>query len=440
MFKLKFVTFLLIILSLACNISVLQAKLVDRSSRKMPSWVGQNSQDKKKLYFSGSSTQETFDKARQFAINDALTQVIQSLDLTMSVNTNRIISDTGVYLDERTKSKTREVRLLDTKLKDIYFEKYEDSGKISYTVHALIEYKKKDYEEEKVRLEKEYEQLKQNLANRYTKAKQLISENLLYQALPELIESLKIIYTYGINQTLEPEILAQINDILGYISFKNSFSSTENHSGIKSDILVCYSKTNEFCPKYTFVVKTINNFSIETIYSNDDGKLEYSFNKVSYLKKSNYKLELDLKTTFNLDEDFYKNYLFRTVSDELNFLGDNKKIVLNVTANKNKDDLIKTITSDLVKNGFVVVKGNADYILDLKFDFIDSNKTEIKSMQSSDTTLFISNANVVAELLSYDTKTQINSFSSQEKGFGKTQIKSYYDLIQKVSTSITNSL
>lgn len=441
MFKLKYVTFLLIILSLACNVSLLQAKLVDKSSKKMPSWIGQNSEDKKKLYFSGASTQETFDKARQFAINDALTQVIQSLDLTMSVNTNRIISDTGIYLDEKTKSKTRDVKLLDTKLKDIYFEKYENSGKISYTVHALIEYKKKDYEEEKARLQKEYEELKQNLANRYTKAKQLLNDNLLYQALPELIESLKIIYTYGINQTLESEIVAHINDVLGYISFKNSFGLTQNHSGIKSDILVYYSKTNEICQKYSFIVKTANNFSIETIYSNNEGKLDYSFNKVSYLKKSNYKLEFDLQTTFNLDEDFYKNYLFRTVSDELNFLGDKKKIVLNVVANKNKDDLIKVITADLVQNGFVVVKKDgADYILDVDFDFIDSTTTDLRSMQSLDTTLFISNANVVAELLLYNTQTQINSFSSQEKGFGKTKAKSYYDLIQKVSASIINSL
>ena len=256
-------------MSLACNVSSLQAKLVDKSSKKMPSWIGQNSEDKNKLYFSGSSTQETFDKARQFAINDALTQVIQSLDLTMSVNTNRIISDTGIYLDEKTKSKTRDVKLLDTKLKDIYFEKYENSGKISYTIHALIEYNKKDYEEEKARLKKEYDTLKQNLVNRYTKAKHLTDNNLLYQALPELIESLKIIYNYGINQTLESEILAHINDILGYISFKNSFSSTQNHSGIKSDILAYYSKTNEACKKYTFAVKTIDNFLIETIYGND---------------------------------------------------------------------------------------------------------------------------------------------------------------------------
>ena len=439
MFKLKLIIFLFIVLSLACNISLLQAKLVDRSSRKMPSWIGQNSEDKKKLYFSGSSTQETFDKARQFAINDALTQVIQSLDLTMSMNTNRIISDTGIYLDEKTKSKTRDVKLLDTKLKDIYFEKNENAGKTSYTVHVLIEYNKKNYEEEKIRLKKEYEELKQNLANRYTKAEQLINNNLLFHALPELIEALKIIYNYGINQTLEQEIVANINDILGYINFKNSFSSTQNHSSIKTDILVYYSKTNEICQKYVFAVKTINNFFIEAIYSNDEGKLEYSFNNVSYLKKSNYKLEFDLKATFNLNDNFYNNYQFRTVSDELNFLGDKKRIVLNVTSNKNKDDLIKVITANLVQNGFVVVKKDADYILDFKFDFIGSSKAELKDIQS-DTTLFVSNANIVAELISCKANTQINSFYGQEKGFGKTKIKSYYDLIQRVSSITINSL
>ena len=101
MFKFRFVTILLIVLGLACNVSLLQAKLIEKSSRKMPSWVGKNIEEKKKLLFSGSSMQNSFDKARQMAINDALTQVIQSLDLTMSVNTNRIISDTGIFLDER---------------------------------------------------------------------------------------------------------------------------------------------------------------------------------------------------------------------------------------------------------------------------------------------------------------------------------------------------
>lgn len=441
--KIKFATILLIVLSLACNVSLLQAKLIEKSSRKMPSWVGKNIEEKKILYFSGSSTQDTFDKARQFAINDALTQVVQSLDLTMSVNTNRIISDTGIYLDERTKSKTREVRLLNTKLKDIYFEKYVETGKYFFTVHVLVEYNKKEYEQEKARLAKEYELLKQNLANRYTKAKQLINSKLFLQALPELIESLKVIYTYGINQTLEPEILSQINEILSDISFKNSFSSNSNHSGITADILVYINQSKELCKNFSFVVKTLNNFSIENVSTNDEGKINYSFNKVSYLKKSNYKLELDLKKTFNfnIDEDFIKKYTFKTVSNELNFLGENKRIKLNIScSDKKEENLIKILTTSLVQNGFVVVKKDADYILDLKFNFIETTKTELKKMQSMDTELFISKATIIAELISCDNQSQINSISNEEKGFGKTISQSYFDLLQKVSNSLTNSL
>ena len=114
MFKLKFVTILFIVLSLACNVSLLQAKLIEKSSKNILKigniflyWIGKNFEDKKNLYFSGSSTQSVFDKARQLAIGDALTQVTQSLDLTMSVNTQHIISDTGIFLDERTKTKIR---------------------------------------------------------------------------------------------------------------------------------------------------------------------------------------------------------------------------------------------------------------------------------------------------------------------------------------------
>ena len=440
MFKFRFVTILLIVLGLACNVSLLQAKLIEKSSRKMPSWVGKNIEEKKKLLFSGSSMQNSFDKARQMAINDALTQVIQSLDLTMSVNTNRIISDTGIFLDERTKSKTREVRLLDTKLKDIYFEKHEENGKYYYIVHALIEYKKKDYEEEKVRLEKEYEQLKQNIANRYTKAQQLISTDNKLQALPELFEALKIIYIYGINQTLEHEIVSVINNLLDDIKFKNSFSIADNHSGIKTNILAYFDKTNDVCSKYVFILKSLNGFSIETIYANEEGQIDYSFNRVSYLKKSNYKLDLDLQNTFNLDEDFVKNYSFRPVSDELNFLGDKKKIALNISANKNKEDLVKVLSTSLIQNGFVIVKDKPDYILDLNFNFVETAKTELKQLQSLDTLLFISKANIVAELTSTDNKTQINSISDEARGFGKTENQSYFDLFQKVAALIINSL
>lgn len=440
MVNFKFFTILFTVLCLACNISILQAKLIERSSKKMPNWIGKNSEDKKKLYFAGSSTQENFDKARKMAVNDALAQVAESLDLTMSVNTDRIISDTGVFLEDRTRTRTREVRLLDAKIKDVYFEQYDNSGKISYTVHALVEYNKKDYEQEKARLAKEYEQLKQNLANRYTKANVLINDNSYFDALPELMEVLELIYNYGINQTLEPEVLSKINDILSKITFKNSFSSSENHSGIKTKVSACFLNSNDVCKNYVFTVKTLNDFSIETVHANETGEIDYTFNKVSYLKKSNYKLDLDLQTTFNLEDDFVKKYSFKQVTNELDFLGDNKKIILNVSANKMQENLIKVLSSYLVQNGFVIVKNDADYVLNLKFNFIETSQTEIKTLQSPDGTLFISNASVVAELVSVKTESQINGISSQERGFGKTINKSYSDLMQKVSASVINSL
>ncbi len=442
MLKIKFYTILLIVLSLVCNASVLQAKLVERSSKKMPDWIGKNSEDKKSLYFAGSAVDEKFDTARKLAINDALTQAVESLDLAMSVNTEKIITETGSFIDSRTKTKTSKVRVLNTKVKDVYFEKYNDGGKKSYTVHALVEYNKKDYEEEKARLAKEYEQLRQNIINRHSKANDSIAKGLYSESLQELFEILRVIYNYGINQTLESEIVSKINDILSKVGFKNSFSSSENLSGIKADISAYFSGKNvtDVCKRYAFNVKTINNFSIETVYSDEDGKINYSFNKVSYLKKSNYKLELDLQTTFNLDEDFYNNYSFKTVSDELNFLGNKKKIKMNVVSNKTGSDFSSTLRAYLIQNGFVIVKENADFILNVNFAFLESTKTELKSLYSADSDLFISSANITAELLSSDKNTQINSITSQEKGFGKTNNKSYTDLLQKSAVAIINSL
>ncbi len=427
---------------LACNTSVLQAKVVERSSKKMPDWIGKNSEDKKSLYFAGSAADEKFDVARKLAINDALTQAVESLDLTMSVNTEKIISDTGSFLDSRTKTKTSKVRVLNTKVKDVFFEKYEEDGKSSYTVHALVEYNKKDYEAEKARLAKEYEQIQQNLKNRYSKANDYTGKGLYSDALPELFESLRLIYIYGVSQTLEPEITSKINDILSKIKFKNTFSVSENHSGITANIFAYFFDKNgtDPCKKYAFAVKTVNNFSLETIYCDEDGKADYTFNKVSYLKKSNYKLELDLQTTFNLDEDFYNNYSFKSVYDELNFLGNKKKIKINITSDKSAGELNSILKSNLVQNGFVAVNTNADFILNVNFKFIESAKTELKSLYSDDSDLYISSADVFAELLSADKNTQINSITSQEKGFGKTSKKSYTELLQKISVTIVNSL
>jgi len=436
--KFKFFAVLLIFV-LACNTSVLQAKLINKSSKKMPAWIGINTEDKNKMYFSGSSTQDTFEKAKKLAVSDALTQIAESLDLTMSVNTTRLITETAVSLEDETSSTSRDVRVLNTKIKDIYFEEYENDGKQSYNVHILMQYDKKEYQKEKDRLAKEYEGFKQNIANRYTKAKQLIQTNNYQNALPELFESLKIIYTYGVSRTLESEIISTINQLLSSIEIQELYTSSDRLSGVQAKFNILFSNTKEQCKNFAFIVKTLNNFSIDTVYSNDMGEIQYQFKKVSFLKKSNYKLDLDIKTIYNLNENFLKSYTFKEVSTELNFLGNKRRVLLNISTNKSNPELENFIKSNLVQNGFVVVNKDNDFIVNVNISILETTKSSIKDAYSSDTTLYISNANVTAELLSKD-KTQINSVSFEEKGFGKTENKSYSDLLQKISTSIINNL
>ena len=76
----------------------------------------------------------------------------------------------------------------------------------------------------------------------------------------------------------------------------------------------------------------------------------------------------------------------------------------------------------------------------MNFNFVETAKTELKRLQSSDTVLFISKASIIADLVVADNKTQINSVSTEARGFGKTENQSYFDLLQKVSTTIINSL
>lgn len=435
----KTISFLLIVF-LACNTTVLQAKLVNKSSKKMPSWIGMTSEDKSKMYFSGSSTQDTFEKAKKFAVSDALTQIAESLDLTMSVNTTRLITETGVSLEDESSSKSRDVRILNATIKDIYFEEYEENGVHSYNVHVLMQYNKKDYQKEKDRLAKEYEGFKQNIANRYTKAKQLIQTNNCREALPELFESLKIIYNYGVSRNLESEILSVINQLLSYIDIRDSYSSSDKLSGIQAKFTVYFSNTKELCKNFSFIVNTLNNFSIDAVSTNDNGEIQYQFKKVAFLKKSNYKLDLDIKTTYNLDENFIKAYSFKEISKDLNFLGNKRRIIINISSNKSNAELENIIKSNLIQNGFIVVTKDNDFILNTNISIVETTKSAIKDSSGSYSSLYITNANVTAELLSADDKIQINGTSFEERGFGKTESKSYSDLLQKISSSLMNNL
>ena len=440
MFKFKFVTILLMFLSLACNISILQAKLVERSSKKMPDWVGQTTENSSKFFFSGSSSgQPSFEAARKLAISDALTQIIESFDLTMSINSNRILTETQTFMEDRIKSKTSEVRVLDTKIKKVYFEKYDDEqGKITYNVHVLLSYSKKEYEKEKARLAQEYENYKQSITNRFTKAEQLITEHCYQEALFELFETLKMIDEYGICRGLEGEIIPNINNLLTKISFSNSFITTTDNSGMLAEICVSFGNEQKYS-NAIFDLKTLNNFSIDSITSDENGIVNHQFNKVSYLKKSNYKLELNLQKTYDVDEDFLQKYKLKNIYEDVNFITTKKRIY--VSMNTKNVQLMNLIKASLVQNGFNLVntKEEGRFILNVDFSMGEVNESTL-NVVSGDSVLFISNAHVNAELIETKDQKSMNSASFSEKGFGKTKEKSYSDLLQKISISIINIL
>ena len=439
MFKFRFITILLVVSCLACNISVLQAKLVRSSSKKMPSWIGKTTENKSKLFFSGSSSEQTsFETARKLAVSDALIQIIESLDLTMSVNSNKILTQTQNYMEDRTKSKTTDVRVLNTKVKDVYFEEH-NSGKTTYNVYVLLEYSKKEYDKEKERLAQEYENYKQDIANRMTKANVLINENSYKEALVELFEALKIIDEYGVNRGLENGIVSQINSLLSKILFTAYYVSLGSISGITANVDVSFGEGGQKYSNADFDLKTLNNFSIDSVQSNEEGILSYQFNKVSYLKKANYKLELNLQKTYNLSDEFIQKYSFKPVYKELDFLGKDKNIYLKINIKDN--ELTNLIKSAIVQNGFNIVNNKKDCNLVLTVEVFMGEVDEMKlNVASGNSVLFISNANINAELTSNKDNKNINSVSFADKGFGKTKNKSYSDLLQKISISIINIL
>ncbi len=175
-----FVTAIISTLVLSCASA--KVKLLEKSSRKRPKWIITLPEDSKNLYFLGSKSKAaSYEKGVSSALNQAMTEVMKHIGFTFTLQTEITTlikgdQDLSTYMDKI--NETGQVELKGQRVKEIYFEKYRDTKKVTennitrsveeiyYDVYLLLKYSKKEIKAER-RKKEEKDRENQRLARGY---------------------------------------------------------------------------------------------------------------------------------------------------------------------------------------------------------------------------------------------------------------------------------
>lgn len=168
--------------------------LVSTSHKSPPAWIGVVPEEEDYFYFVGtSSDSESIDSAKGEAINDALSQVVAAIGITVTASSTY---EERYFAEQYTASISAELvtegkaKLQDAEIKEIYHEKYERANKtVFYRVWVLLKYSKQDIKNEQARL-REIMQLKYGeLKKLEEKAAEYLKQNRLYDAIVAHIQA-----------------------------------------------------------------------------------------------------------------------------------------------------------------------------------------------------------------------------------------------------------
>jgi hypothetical protein len=167
--------------------------LIEKSSRKAPSWTTKVPKKRGNLFFVGtSSTSETLDQGRNLAAADAFRQIMEAVGIRVSGSTSvheeyretyRAVLEGELFTEGK-------ARLRNAELEQTYFEKYRrPDGSLFYQVWVLVRYAREDLEQEQARLA-ELEQQKLNEAeDRAASAAGQLESGLFWQAVTGYIDA-----------------------------------------------------------------------------------------------------------------------------------------------------------------------------------------------------------------------------------------------------------
>ena len=131
--------------------------LVQSSAKKMPQWITGIPQDRNFYFFVGTSGDaESYDRGKEEAIDDAISQVVKMIGVTVTSTTTyeeRYFAEQYVTTISAELFAEGKAKLQDAEIREIYFEKYARAdGSGFFRVWALLKYGKREVEKEQARL------------------------------------------------------------------------------------------------------------------------------------------------------------------------------------------------------------------------------------------------------------------------------------------------
>jgi len=131
--------------------------LVYNSENKPPSWITAIPEEKKYFYFSGTSSDTgSFDSGKKEAVNDALSQVVSTIGITVTSSSTyeeRYFAEQYQIALQSELLTEGKAMLQDAEVQEIYYEKWErPDGSTFFRVWLLLKYSKDDIKKEQERL------------------------------------------------------------------------------------------------------------------------------------------------------------------------------------------------------------------------------------------------------------------------------------------------
>ncbi len=128
------------------------------SHDKEPSWITVIPEDRYYYYFVGtSSDSESYDSGKKAAINDALSQVVAVIGITV---TSTLTFEERYFAEQYSREVSSELfsegkgKLKDAEIKEVYYERHEKAdGSTSFRVWVLLKYSKDEIKKEQERLD-----------------------------------------------------------------------------------------------------------------------------------------------------------------------------------------------------------------------------------------------------------------------------------------------
>jgi len=425
-------------------------KLLERSASKIPSWAGKSWEEKNTLYFTGSATgSSSFEQARELAIRDASTKIVEYFGFTQSVKFKRILTETSRYLLDEVSGKSKEKQIKGVQIKEVYYERWlKESNKVIYNVHLLVSYDKQEMEKEKKRLAQEEKAKTDKVKSLFANGQQKIAEGYVNDGVQNYIEALN---SLDETDNFRQDIIAEIKNTLNLLRIEkvNSPKSITATKAIEESLeLKLYLVKNENklplknCPvKFTFVEG--EGQLDETVYSDMEGKIRSVIHKIKTVGNIvvragiNFDNLNDVKDdeAFTKADNIHVDYEFNAIPTQKNI-----KLTIEIkeifNGNAKKSALAENEVNKQLNNyGYKTLTGPETNKADIRV-YCEIN---ISQNPKNEVGVFSCSTNGQLKVLNIkNSKTLLENILKEVTGYGIVDEQAKKDAINKISKNISD--